>query len=362
MDTREYNYVRKTFRYDGKRYSVYGKTEEEALEKKVALIGVLERGELCTGSSPTVSDWYQQWRRLYKEPADLTAKSLSAYDEKFRNYIRPAIGHMKLRDVREQHLQQILNAQSGMSHSHLVKLRSLMQQLFRRARKSRLIVFDPSEDLSLPAYRRGTRRSLTDAERRAFLAAEPQHPGGVLFYTMLHTGMRPGELVALQWRDVDFERNEIHVTRALESGSWHTIKAPKTAAGTRIIPIRAELRQRLEPLQGLPQTLVFVNQIGNMHSRASLMRLWGRIKADMGRLMDADPEPDLVPYCLRHTFCTDLQRAGVPINVAKELMGHSDISVTANIYTHRDTDVLHANMAKLDALNSPKSRRKSRKA
>ncbi|MBQ8494507.1 MAG: hypothetical protein IJ465_01985, partial [Clostridia bacterium] len=131
-------------------------------------------GELCTGSSPTVSDWYQQWRRLYKEPADLTAKSLSAYDEKFRNYIRPAIGHMKLRDVREQHLQQILHAQSGMSHSHLVKLRSLMQQLFRRARKSRLIVFDPSEDLSLPAYRRGTRRSLTDAERRAFLAAEPQ--------------------------------------------------------------------------------------------------------------------------------------------------------------------------------------------
>ena len=53
------------------------------------------------------------------------------------------------------------------------------------------------------------------------------------------------------------------------------------------------------------------------------------------------------PYCLRHTFCTDLRRAGVPINVAKELMGHANISVTANIYTHRDQKVLHSNMAKL---------------
>lgn len=43
---------------------------------------------------------------------------------------------------------------------------------------------------------------------------------------------------------------------------------------------------------------------------------------------------DFVPYCLRHTFCTDLQKKGMPINVAKYLMGHSDISVTANIYTH----------------------------
>lgn len=57
---------------------------------------------------------------------------------------------------------------------------------------------------------------------------------------------------------------------------------------------------------------------------------------------------DLTPYCLRHTFCTDLERAGVPLNVAKDLMGHSDISVTANIYTHKDSSVMHAGIALLD--------------
>lgn len=64
--------------------------------------------------------------------------------------------------------------------------------------------------------------------------------------------------------------------------------------------------------------------------------------------MGAEVADDLTPYCLRHTFCTDLQRAGVPINVAKELMGHADIQTTANIYTHRDQGTLHGNMALLD--------------
>ena len=64
---------------------------------------------------------------------------------------------------------------------------------------------------------------------------------------------------------------------------------------------------------------------------------------------------DLTLYCLRHTFCTDLQKAGVPINVAKELMGHSDISVTANIYTHRDNNVLHASMRMLDRTDGEES-------
>ena len=68
-----------------------------------------------------------------------------------------------------------------------------------------------------------------------------------------------------------------------------------------------------------------------------------------GKIIRHAIAPDLTPYCLRHTFCTDLQRAEVPINVAKELMGHANITVTANIYTHRDQAVLHSNMAKLDA-------------
>ena len=58
---------------------------------------------------------------------------------------------------------------------------------------------------------------------------------------------------------------------------------------------------------------------------------------------------DLVPYCLRHTYCTDLQAAGVPINIAKEFMGHSDISTTANIYTHSSDEAVSTAAASINA-------------
>lgn len=60
--------------------------------------------------------------------------------------------------------------------------------------------------------------------------------------------------------------------------------------------------------------------------------------------------PPLVPYDLRHTYCTDLERAGVPINVASQLMGHSSIEITAKIYTHTTEDVFADAAAKLDTL------------
>lgn len=71
-----------------------------------------------------------------------------------------------------------------------------------------------------------------------------------------------------------------------------------------------------------------------------------------GKIVHHAIAPDLTLYCLRHTFCTDLQRAGVAINIAKELMGHSSIAVTADIYTHRNLSILHQNISRLDSLDS----------
>ena len=71
-------------------------------------------------------------------------------------------------------------------------------------------------------------------------------------------------------------------------------------------------------------------------------------KLERNKIIKSVVAPDLTPYCLRHTYCTDLQRAGVPINIAKELMGHADIQTTANIYTHKDNDTLHRWVAVMD--------------
>jgi integrase len=360
----KHKYIRKTVTWQGRRYEVRGKTEEEALKKLAELAAALERGEGSSGL--TVDQWFRQWKATYKDPLGITPKSLGLYAEKYNGYIRPAIGAMPLAEVRDLDLQAILNTQAGKSYSHVSKLRMVMQELFRQARRSRLILYDPAEGLQLPDCVRGSHRSITPEEREHILAVAEDHPAGLWVRTILYSGLRPGEAAALTWADVDFDRNEIHVTKAVESGSG-AIKAPKTPAGVRDVPMRRELRELLWAARGEPAAPVFPNAKGRFRNASSARRLWDSFAKALDLHMGAEVEngvivrhaiaPDLTPYCLRHTFCTDLQRAGVPINVAKELMGHANISVTANIYTHRDQDVLHTNMAKLDAAPAPRTQK-----
>ena len=353
----QYEYVRKTARYNGKQYEATGKSELEALTKLAEKLAAAKRGEDTLSGAMTVDAWYRQWFDAYKRPKKMTQKSLGMYTEKYNGYIKPAIGHMRLKDVKDIHLQRILNSQAGRSKSHVEKIRLVMRQMFGRARKSRLIPFDPAEDLELPRVVDVTHRSITEAERAAILAVAEHHDAGLWILTMLYTGMRPGETAALKWSDVDFTRNEIHIHEARESGSG-ALKGPKTDAGVRDIPIHSKLLPRLLEAHRARQTYVFQTRAGNRHNENSLRRLWTGFKRGLDIQMGAKlyrnkivrsvVADDLVPYCLRHTFCTDLERAGVPINVAKELMGHSDIAMTANIYTHKDAGPMHAGISLLD--------------
>lgn len=351
------NYIRKTARWNGKKYEATGKTELEAMSKLAEKLAAAKRGEDLVSGAMTVSAWYKQWIDLYKKPKGLTEKSLKMYDEKFNGYIRPAIGHMKLKDVKDVHLQRILNSQAGRSASHVKKIRMVLQEMFKRARQSRLIPYDPAELLELPTVKQGRRRSITEEERAAILAVAERHRAGLWILTLLYTGMRPGETAALTWSDVDFDHNEIHVHAAKESGN-RTIKGPKTASGVRDIPIHAALLPRLLAARGKPFSLVFPTKAGTVQNESSMRRMWNSFRTELdlqlgaktkdGKIVESVVADDLTPYCLRHTFCTDLQRAGVPINNAKELMGHADIQTTANIYTHRDNATLHNSIALLD--------------
>jgi hypothetical protein len=161
--------IRKTARYNGKQYEAYGVTELEAMTKLADKLATAKRGEKSIGGSMTVDAWFNQWLTTYKEPKGMTRKSLGMYREKYTRYIKPRIGRLKLKDVKDIHLQKIMNDQAGMSSSHAKKVRMVLQELFKRARQSRLITYDPSELLELPATTTGSHRSLTDEERAAVL-------------------------------------------------------------------------------------------------------------------------------------------------------------------------------------------------
>lgn len=357
MSGGKYTYIRKTARYNGKKYEATGKTEQEAMTKLAEKLAAAKRGEETIGGSMTVDAWYKQWKATYKDPKGLTPKSLGMYDEKYNGYIKPAIGRMKLRDVKDIHLQRLLNGQAGMSQSHVEKLRRVLREMFSRARKSRLIAYDPSEDLDLPAAKDGSHRSLTDQERAVLLKVAETHHAGLYILTLLYTGMRPGEAAALNWADVDFDNKMIHIHAAVESGSSH-IKGPKTAAGIRDLPIHATLFPRLLAAKGEPFSPVFTGEAGSRLNSGNQYRLWRSFKRAMdiemgaklerNKIVESKISPDLKPYCLRHTFATDCARAGVPLETVRWLLGHADISTTANIYQHRDDATLRAGIALLD--------------
>ena len=350
-------YIRKTARWNGKKYEATGKTELEAMTKLAEKLAAAKRGEELISGAMSVDSWYKEWKATYKDPKGLTDKSLGMYDEKYGGYIKPVIGHMKLRDVKDIHLQRILNGQAGKSQSHVEKLRRVLREMFSRARKSRLIAYDPSVDLELPAAEKGSHRSLTEDERAALLKVAETHRAGLWFLTLLYTGMRPGEAAALNWADVDFKAGMIHVHAALESGTGR-VKGPKTEAGVRDIPIHAALLPRLQAARGEPFSPVFPTETGGRQNSGSVYRLWKSFRRAMDIEMGAEVyrnkvvksviADDLTPYCLRHTFATDCARAGVPLETVRWLLGHADISTTANIYQHRDDTALRHGMALLD--------------
>lgn len=400
-------YYHKYFSYDGRRYHLAAKTEAELYMAVGRMMQKLEQGELALNKNTTVRRWSEEWLSTYKE-GKMTQKSYDTYTQKLNGYILPAIGDMKLKDVRDIHLQKILNDQRGMSYSHACRVRNIMEQMFSRAVSSRLITYNPAADLVLPECTKGTHRSITEAEREAILAVCPRHPAGLWVQMILFCGLRPGETLALQWRDIDFDKAMIHVHAAKESGRDH-IKGPKTAAGVRDVPVRADYLAQLRAVRRGPFEPVFHQQQAanqrKAHTESSMRTAWrsfkrlvdiemaerhlARIAAEPNRQKAAllagqlhaeipaaeilrrveagnlratqrnqvvihGEAPELLgqlqPYCLRHTYCTDLQRAGVPLNVAKYLMGHSDISVTANIYTHTTEDVIRDAADKIEAL------------
>ncbi len=212
----------------------------------------------------------------------MTDKSFSTYRQKLNGYILPAIGCMKMKDVREPHLQRILNDKRGRSFFHVSKLRMMIQAMFARAYSARIINRDPAANLVLPRTTKGTHRSLTEKERAAILtvAERGKHNANLFTLIMLYCGLRPGEAVALQWKDMDFDNAILHVTKAKESGK-NDIKGRKTEAGNTDMLVTGALLETLGKHKRGPfqQVLHQAKNADKPHTQNSMATMWNRLSA-----------------------------------------------------------------------------------
>lgn len=329
---KKYNH-RKTFTYDGKRYAVYGDTLEEVYEKKAKKLLDLKENRVIVSGSMLVKDWVPLCVETYKPNLDDDAKK--EYLRRANKYIVAPLGSLRLKDVTPIQCQRILSDCSGMSRSHIDKLQQTLNFIFSRAQKNHYIFENPADDLIIPKGTQGHRRSLTDEERAAFLQVERIRPQFLLFSLMLYCGCRPAEAYNLRADDI------INV----EGVPMLHIRGTKTANSDRVVPMPEQLLDRMESRES--NSPVVLTNKGTIYNKQSYSRLSDRLRREMNIAMGCEvyrnalvpPLPlaeDFVPYIFRHTYCTDLQKAGIDVRVAQRLMGHASIEITANIYTHVD--------------------------
>lgn len=334
--------LRMQFTFDGHRYSVTGHTQQQLTERYNKKLAELKEGRF--DSHTMVAKWADTWLATYKEGK----VSESTYRD-YEMYVKLMTIPLTMGEVKPIHLQRILNQHAGKSTSFLKKLRITMQSVFKQAVHDRIIPFDPSSDLQLPNGTEGTNRALTPHERKSILRVAETDRAGLLIKTMYHCGLRPSEAVRVKGRDIDASKMLLHV------------RGTKTKAADRYVPIPAEFLPDvvgLEPFEPLVK-----NADGRACTMRIVRRMWQQFKLHLaeslgatvksGRVIGINPvAPDLKLYCIRHDYATRLQDAGVPINVARYLLGHSDIATTSKIYTHTSDESIRDAAERINAHES----------
>ena len=206
-----------------------------------------------------------------------------------------------------------------------------------------LLTVNPAAGATIPTSKPKEKTALTVSERARFLRAAETSVYRGLYCTLLDTGLRSGEACALRWHDVDFVRKTISVQRTVTRGADGdaVLAEPKTVKSRRTVPLLGGLRATLfrhldwQRERNLDETgFVFTNTEGRP------LRPWTFSTRDLDRVAEAAGIAGPVTLqTMRHTFATLNVAAGTPLKVVSDVLGHSNIQVTANTYMHGDQAV-----------------------
>lgn len=339
--------INRKFTYEGKRYSIHANSEKEAAEKYLTKIQELESGRVIRGGETLLSDWANECVEVYK--TNLAESTKKKYKNKVKAYVLKHIGHMRLKDVKPLHCQQVLNDKAGKSKACINDTYQILNFLFSQAVANDLIKTNPVTNTSRPAGTVGSRRAITEFEREHIWKVCTTKRKYYMYLLMLCCGCRPSEACEAMGKDI----------QTVDGQHLLHIRGTKSTNADRFVPIPNRL---FNVIKNTPKTEYIASyQNGSKITEQNRGRVWQSCKRELNISMGCRTHrnellppyplaPDLVPYCLRHAYCTDLARLGIDIRVAQKLMGHSDISLTANIYTNLDkNDVLAAGKTILNA-------------
>ena len=334
---KKYKYTEK-FTVDGKQYKVYADTIKDLAFKKAMRIHAVEEGRTVLSKNTLFKDWAYTCMDTYK--SHRSAITIRNFKQRIDHNLIPYLGEKKLHAIKPVDCQMVINLTAGHSQAHTDEVYHVLNFIMRKAVENKLVLENPAEGVIKPKGTRSHRRALTPEEQALVVQEAKKDRLYYLYLLMLGCGCRPAEAAECKGSDIETVSDngqEYHILH---------IRGTKTDLSDRRVPIPDDIYEVIKDTP--PDDYISCHKSGNKINMDKRHKTWGYFKYHLdiaagavtyrNKIIESKIAPDLVPYCLRHTYCTNLAKNGVDIRVAQKLMGHADISMTANIYTHVDND------------------------
>ncbi len=318
-----------------------GRTRAEVARKLTAALDARDKGALVTGPRQTVSQFFTQWLDAVRP--SLRPRTFVGYEQLVRLHVIPQIGALSLSRLTPQHLQRLYASRldAGLSSTTVNHVHALIHRALSNAVRWGSVHRNIADLVDPPRNRPFEIATLSPEQARAFLAAAAGHRLEALYVLAVTTGMRQGELLGLRWRDVDVDAGTLQIRGSMQATpEGLRIMEPKTAGSRRRValskqPIDALRRHRVAQAEERLRMgaawenaeLVFATSAGRPITASGLRRSFEPLLKQAGL-------PRMRFHDLRHTSATLLLGRGVHPKVVSEMLGHTRISTTLDLYSH----------------------------
>ena len=337
--------------------NVLAKTKSECVEKLKTL-----KDALAPPAPPRIKadmpfgDWMEHWYETHSRPAARPG-TRRIYEGYLRLYIRPGLGHIPLNRLTAKDMQQFFvwlktegradqsDGETGLADSQLRNIHSLCWRALEKAVSGNLIPQNPASGCKLPPARKGEMNLLSREAMQKLLIQAKEEKYYELFLLEFATGLRLGELTALQWEDLNLTTGELRISKqAVVIGSEVVVTEPKTKAAVRtlllppkVLEVFREYRKRNVSRWLFPSPKKEDSPLLPSVVRQRLHRLLDHAGCERMRFHD-----------LRHTFATLALESGKDVKTLSAMLGHVSAATTLDIYTHITDDMRLTAAANID--------------
>lgn len=365
INGKQYYRVRKTIGYKDDGTPVikpfYGKNKSEAEQKAEQYLNDLKNGLITSAENYTISQLMHIWLfDFLNNSTKIKPSTFQRYEGIYRNYVKTSsIAGTKISNINPVQIQKYYNELSKhKTYSQINTLNTVLKVFFNWCSTNGYIIKNPCLNLNLKGnksdvinHKRKDVEILSEKEIKIIKSYLKNTDFELLFLLGLGTGLRQGELLALDWNHINLVEKEIKVEQSAkevyiydDSENKHIetiIQTPKTQNSFRTIPLPSSLVEKLAEIKN-KKGYLFLDTAGQLLKGKNVSTKWTKILKECNI-------PHKKFHSIRHTYGSMLLQKGVDIETVAELMGHTAISIT-QIYMHSESKIKSKSVNKLNSI------------